>query len=142
MDFAYAGSSAYYHSALDMPQNVSARSIQHMGANTLALAADLGEQDLHEIDAGVEVAYANVPPGLLLIIPHGALQALGAFGVLLASAAVWRARRRGLTSLPRVALGAGATVVLVMAAAGAAWAYWRLVSMARPGFTDLLTQTP
>ncbi|HLS25194.1 MAG TPA: M28 family peptidase [Beutenbergiaceae bacterium] len=142
MDFAYAGSSAYYHSALDMPQNVSARSVQHMGANTLALAADLGGQDLHQVDAGVEVAYANVPPGLLLIIPHGALQALGAFGVLLAAAAVWRARRRGLTSLPRVALGAGATVVLIMAAVGAAWAYGRLVSMARPGFTDLLTQTP
>src|SRR5690625_5005433 len=128
MDFAYAGSSAYYHSALDMPQNVSARSVQHMGANTLALAADLGGQDLHQVDAGVEVAYANVPPGLLLIIPHGALQALGALGVLLAAAGGGRARRRGRASLPRVALGAGATVVLVMAAAGAAWAHWVLVS--------------
>src|SRR5699024_7898175 len=81
-------------------------------------------------------------PGLLLITPHLVLQVLAVAGVGVTVAAVWRARARGLTSLPRVGLGLAASVVLVGAAVAGSWAYWQVLTMVRHGFAEFITQTP
>lgn len=142
MDFAYADDSAIYHSALDTPENVSAESVQHMGANTLALAAEFSSADLAQNGNDTSIAYVNIPPGTLLVLPHPLLQTLGVAGLALAVAAVWRARRTGATSVPRIGLAVLASLGLVAAGAALAWAYWQVLILIRPGFADLLTQTP
>ncbi len=145
MDFAYVDSSAYYHNALDIPENLDPSSLQHMGDNSLQLSLALADRDLSELDAQEDespVAYFNAPPGLLLIAPFWLVQALGIAGLVAAIGAVWVARWRKLLTLPRLAIGFAASAVLVVAAVAVAWAYWQLVAFIRPGFAELATQTP
>lgn len=144
LDFAYSGGSAYYHSALDLPANVSLRSLQHMGDNTLAMASELAARDLRDLDTseGDALVYANAPPGLLLVAPTWSMLVLGLVGLGAAIVAVVAARRRGLVTVPTVLLGAGSAVLLLAAGVGAAWGYWRAIVAVRPGFDALLTGTP
>ncbi|MEQ3549165.1 M28 family peptidase [Pseudonocardia nematodicida] len=142
LDFAYVQDSAYYHSALDLPENVDPRSVQHMGETTLATAAELAGRDLAAAGGDEDLAYVNVPPGTLVVVPAWVLSVLAVLGGGLTVVAVLRARRRGAVRVRRVLLGAGAGLLLVVASVAAAWAYWQLLVTVHPAFGALPTATP
>ncbi|MGW9346340.1 M20/M25/M40 family metallo-hydrolase [Nocardiopsis flavescens] len=143
MDFAYAGGSAHYHSALDSPEHVDRASLQQMGANTLALTRFLAGEDLAEYTAdGGDLVYFNVPPGALLYFPAGWAVPLAAVSLLLTAGALVLARVRKEATAPRLLAGTGAVLVLLVLAGAAGALYWRLLVALRPGFAELPTGTP
>ncbi|MFL1377555.1 M20/M25/M40 family metallo-hydrolase [Nocardiopsis protaetiae] len=143
MDFAYAGGSAHYHSVLDSPEHVDRRSLQQMGANTLALTRVLAAEDLAGYTAdGGDLVYFNLPPDTLLYFPAEWALPLAVVSLLFTVGALVFARVRRETTVPRLLAGSGA-VLLLLALAGVLGAlyWWALVAL-RPGFADLLTGTP
>lgn len=58
LNFAFIGGGTRYHSAMDAPANLSARTLQHMGDNALALTQHFGDADLTRLD-GANATYFN-----------------------------------------------------------------------------------
>lgn len=143
MDFAYAGGSAHYHSALDTPEHVDRGSLQQMGANTLALTRVLAGADLAEYTAdGGDLVHFTVPPDTLLYFPAEWAVPLAALSLLLTAGALVFARVRGETTVPRLLAGFGGVLLLLVLAGAAGALYWWLLVALRPGFAELLTGTP
>jgi hypothetical protein len=140
-DTAIVADSAYYHSPLDDPAHLSAASLQQMGDTTLALTRELAGMDLSAIRVGGEQIVATLPWGLLWY-PQS-LEIPLAIGVLvLTTALVFLLRRRGSLTLPRVALSAAASVVLLVAAGAASYAVWRLALLIDPAQASALGGEP
>ncbi len=123
LNSAYLDGSAAYHTPLDTLDAVDPASVQHHGANALALARGFGGADLRQIRADSDAIYfpvfgalARYPAGLawpLALLAAAAVVALAVF-----------ARRLGLASLPRVALGAGLAGFALLGAGVVATALW------------------
>lgn len=137
MDFAYLADGAVYHSALDTPENVDPRSLQHMGANTLAMTRALGGQDLAGPIDEPDLAYFNIPGGNLVYFGAGAMVPLAVLALALWVGASLVLRARGQTTAPRVLAGAAAALGLVAVGVGAALAYWQVLLGLRPGLALL-----
>ena len=132
---------AYYHSPLDDPAHLSAASLQQMGDTTLALTRELAGMDLAAIGRGGEEIVTSLPWGLLRY-PQS-LEIPLAIGVLvLAAVLVWLLRRRGALTLPRVALSAAASVVMLVAAGAASYAVWRLALLIDPAQASAVVGEP
>ncbi|WP_306361219.1 M20/M25/M40 family metallo-hydrolase [Nocardia sp. CC227C] len=137
LDWAFAGSSAYYHNRLDDPAHVHLPTVQQMGENTLALTREYGNTDLATLNTGVDRAYFQLPFGVLVVLPVWVIIALTVLTVLLVGWVVWQARRHGETR-PRAILLAGLTFLLaVPVAVGAVWALWQLLRLLRPEYASL-----
>jgi hypothetical protein len=141
LEFGPIDGRAYYHHPNDTVDNFDPASLQHQGANALALTRALGDRDLDELrsagDASFFTAFGRVvhyPSALVWPLAVLALAAVIALGVL--------ARARGLTSAPRlfaaVLLAAAPIVVAPLAAAG----LWALLVEARPAYGDLMSFDP
>jgi hypothetical protein len=140
-DTAIVADSAYYHSPIDDPAHLSAASLQQMGDTTFALTRELAGMDLAAIRVGGEQIVATLPWGLLWY-PQS-LEIPLAIGVLVLTAVlVWALRRRGTLTLPRVALSAAASVVLLVAAGAASYAVWRLALLIDPAQASALGGEP
>jgi hypothetical protein len=140
-DTAIVADSAYYHSPLDDPAHLSAASLQQMGDTTLALTRELAGMDLSAIRVGGEQIVATLPWGLLWY-PQS-LEIPLAIGVLvLTTVLVFLLGRRGSLTLPRVALSAAASVVLLVAAGAASYAVWRLALLIDPAQASALGGEP
>jgi Peptidase family M28 len=140
-DTAIVADSAYYHSPIDDPAHLSAASLQQMGDTTLALTRELAGRDLSAIRVGGEQIVATLPWGLLWY-PQS-LEIPLAIGVLvLITVLVWVLRRRGALTLPRVALSAATSVVLLVAAGAASFAVWRLALLIDPAQVSALGGEP
>ncbi len=116
LNFALFAERRHYHNASDSIEHVDARSLQHQGANALAMARAFGDADLRAAAAPRGV-YFNVGRSLLLRYP-------GLWAILLAGAGVlaWLAMlvvglRRGTLTLRGLLLGAGTSIVAVVGAA-------------------------
>ncbi len=143
LDFAYAGGSAYYHSALDSPPHVDRRSLQQMGDNSLAMTRALAAADLDELTTARDDAiYFNVPPGMLVTFPSAGAVPLAIVSAVLTLAAIVLARRRREITLPRLLLAVVAVPALLAASVGVAIGYWWALTSLRPEFLLLLTGTP
>ena len=140
-DTAIIGDSAYYHSPIDDPAHLSAASLQQMGDTTLALTHELASTDLSAIQVGGEQIVTTLPWGLLWY-PQS-LEIPLAIGVLVLTAVlVWVLRRRGSLTLPRVALSAAASLVLLLVAGAASYAVWRLALLIDPAQSSAVVGDP
>ena len=140
-DTAIIGDSAYYHSPIDGPAQLSAASLQQMGDTTLDLTHELAGMDLSAIRGGGEQIVTTLPWGLLWY-PQSLEIPLAIGVVVLTGVLVWVLRRRGSLTLPRVALSAAASLVLLVAAAAASYAVWRLALVIDPAQASAVVGEP
>ena len=140
-DTAIMADGAYYHSPIDDPAHLSAASLQQMGGTTLAMTRELAGMDLAAIGRGGEEIVTALPWGLLWY-PQS-LEIPLAIGVLvLAAVLVWVLRRRGALTLPRVALSAIASVIVLVVAGAASYAVWRLALLIDPAQASVVVGEP
>jgi hypothetical protein len=130
-DTAIMADAAYYHSPLDDLAHLSAASLQQMGDTTLALTRELAGMDLAAIGRGGEEIVTSLPWGLLWY-PQSLEIPLAISALVLATVLVWVVRRRYALTLPRVALSAVASVVVLVVAGVASYAVWRLALLIDP----------
>jgi hypothetical protein len=140
-DTAIMADGAYYHSPLDDSAHLSAASLQQMGDTTLALTRELAGMDLAAIGGGGEEIVTSLPWGLLWY-PQSLEIPLAIGALVLTAVLVWVLRRRGALTLPRVALSAVASVVVLVAAGAASYAVWRLALLIDPAQASAVVGEP
>jgi hypothetical protein len=102
-----------------------------MGDTTLALTRELAGMDLAAIGRGGEEIVTSLPWGLLWY-PQSLEIPLAISALVLATVPMWVVRRRYALTLPRVALSAVASVVVLVVAGVASYAVWRLALLIDP----------
>jgi hypothetical protein len=140
LNAAYIDGSTAYHSPLDRPSNVDVGSLQHHGDNALALAREFGRVDLGPLmhPSASDATYFPLPGGLLFRYPGRLNWPVAVLALLAVAAFGWLARRRGLTSVPRLSAGVGLALLPVIGAAVLAQVFWALLVLARPGYGELI----
>ncbi|GAA0794896.1 M28 family peptidase [Spirilliplanes yamanashiensis] len=137
LNSAYIDGAAVYHTPLDTPAAMDTASLQHHGDNALALVRDLGGRDLATLRAGGDATYFPTPWGLARY-PGALTWPLAGLALAAALALGFVARRRGLTSWPRVAAGFALALVPLAGGPVAAQALWAGVLAVEPGYAELL----
>ena len=140
LNAAYIDGSSAYHSPLDRPSNVDVGSLQAHGDNALALAREFGKVDLGPLmhPSSGDETYFPLPGGLLLRYPDGLNWPLAVLALLAVVAFGWLARRRGLTSAPRLLAGLGLALLPVLGTAVVAQVYWAILVLFRPSYAELI----
>ena len=133
LNFAYIEGAARYHTAGDSIANLDQGSLQHHGENMLALARALGDTDLRTLTADHDDTYFDVL-GVKVSYPNGLVWPLAVVALLLVALLTWLARRRGLTSVGRVALGTVTAVAPLAVAVGLGQLVWTVLTWARPSY--------
>lgn len=115
-NLAVTSGSPAYHAPHDTPENLDARSLQHMGECALALAEALGERDLGALDAP-DVTFFDLLGRGFIVYPRALDGLLAGLGIALGALAWRRARvtrrevlRECLRILWECALAAGLTL--------------------------------
>ena len=140
-DTAIMADAAYYHSPIDDLAHLSAASLQQMGDTTLALTRELAGMDLAAIGRGGEEIVTSLPWGLLWY-PQSLEIPVAISALVLATVLVWVVRRRYALTLPRVALSAAASVVVLVVAGVASYAVWRLALLIDPAQVSAVEAEP
>jgi hypothetical protein len=140
-DTAIMADGACYHSPLDDPAHLSAASLQQMGDTTLALTRELAGMDLAVIGRGGEEIVTSLPWGLLRY-PRSLEIPLAIAALVLTAVLAWVLRRRGALTLPRVAVSAVASVVVLVVAGAASYAVWRLALLIDPAQVSAVEGEP
>ncbi len=134
-----------YHQPTDRPENVSERSIQHMGTRLLAITRALGDEDLAQVNAPdrvyvapVVVGWIGYPVGFAVPVALGVLLlwGLAAALVLRRGAGGGSGRRAGLGG---VVAGSGLVLASFGLFALSAWGLLRVLPRFHPEFG---TMTP
>lgn len=136
MDWAFAGHSAYYHNRFDDPAHVDLATVQQMGDNALALARELGDQDLTTA-AEDRPAYFQLPFGTLIVLPIWVIIALAVLGLIATGWVIRRAWQDGETGPVRVIAAAATAFVTVPVAMGAVYGLWEAIKAIRPEYRPL-----
>jgi Peptidase family M28 len=140
-DTAIVADGAYYHSPLDDLAHLSAASLQQMGDTTLALTRELAGMDLAAIGRGGEGIVTSLPWGLVWY-PQSLEIPLAIGALVLATVLVWLLRRRGSLTLPRVAVSAVASVVVLVVAGAVSYAVWRSALLIDPAQVSAVVGEP
>ncbi|MFC2082414.1 M28 family peptidase [Candidatus Bipolaricaulota bacterium] len=121
-DMAYLTGSPIYHTMADAPENVSARSLQQQGANTLALARHFGNLD-PELPRGSAGAIFFTLGRFIVVryLESWALPIILAAGLMLVVAA-WRER-----GWLRILRSFGATLAALLLSMAASAGLWMLI---------------
>jgi hypothetical protein len=134
MNFAYINGLTHYHTQLDNPENVDARSLQHHGSYALALSRYFGAMVPEAKSEGDAIYFDAL--GFLLVRYPASLAGPFAVGVLLLFAVVvWLGFRRGKLTGPGIAKGALLFFLSLVAAAAAVGGAWWLVRQIHPGYS-------
>jgi hypothetical protein len=134
MNFAYINGLTHYHTQLDNPEKVDARSLQHHGSYALALSRYFGAA-VSPANPQDDAVYFDAL-GFLLVRYPAWLAAPFALGVLLLFAAViWLGFRSGKLTGSGIAKGALLFFVSLIAAAAAVGGAWWLVRQLHPGYS-------
>jgi hypothetical protein len=133
-NLAFGDGYVNYHSPADTPANLDRSSLQHHGANLLALARIFGDQQL-PLRPSYEATFSSVFDQVVwyperLAVPL-ALLALGLYG-----AAVWLAHRHGLRLL-RIVVAVATVPLMLAVVAGIGTAAWWLLGTLRPAYRSL-----
>jgi hypothetical protein len=141
LNAAYLDGSAVYHSPQDRPEYLSLRSLQHHGANVLALVRDLGNAEPAELAAlarpgAHDATYFPVLGSLWrypgwLVWPVAILAALAVLGLAV------EAGRRGLGGRRRLLGAFGQVLLLVLVTVVAAYLFWVVLVALRPGYAQM-----
>ncbi|MEP6562042.1 MAG: M28 family peptidase, partial [Nakamurella sp.] len=139
LDTAHIDGSAIYHTPQDRPEYVDHGSIQHTGANALALTRALAATDLAPLrdSSGPEATYF---PALSVLISYPAWLVWPLAGLSVAAVAglAWLARRRNLTSWPRLAAGFALTLLPLLLGPAISQLLWITLVAIRPGYANML----
>ena len=134
---AYIDGAAVYHAPGDTPAALNRESLQHLGANALALTRDLGGRDLPALRSAGDATYFPVPGGLA-VYPGMLTWPLAALALVAVLALGWLARRRGLVTGGRLAAGFALAVLPIIVAPVAAQLLWAMLKLIRPGYAEQL----
>ncbi|MEC3955180.1 M28 family peptidase [Nocardia sp. CDC153] len=134
LDWAYTGSSAYYHNRLDDPSHVHLPTLQQLGQNTLSQIHEFGNADLRDTADGSNPAFFPLPFGVLVVVPVWVIIALAVLLVLAVAWTIRQVRRTGEASLPRIALAALTAMLTVPFAMVVTFGWWALMQAIRPDY--------
>lgn len=145
LNSAYIDGSATYHAPQDTPERMSTASLQHHGANMLALARELGNGDAAALatPSADDATYFPLPGGVLARYPGwlvwpvavAAVLAVGALGVVLARRREVRGDR---TTAGTLALGFVSALLPIVGAVAGSIALWWFMGLVRPGYDEML----
>ena len=130
---AYIDGAAVYHAPTDTAAAMNRDSLQHLGANALALTRDLGGRDLPTLRSSGDATYFPVPGGLAAY-PGTLTWPLAGLALLAVLVLGWLTRRRGLTTGKRLAGGFGLALVPLILVPGSAQLLWAMLKIVRPGY--------
>ena len=134
MNFAYINGLTHYHTQLDNPENVDARSLQHHGSYALTLSRYFGAAVPAAKSEGDAIYFDAL--GFLLVRYPAWLAGSFALGVLLFFAAViWLGFRRRKLTGSGITKGALLFFVSFIAAAAAVGGAWWLVRQIHSGYS-------
>lgn len=136
LNSAYIDGAAVYHAPTDLPSAMSRDSLQHHGANALALTRTLGDsRDVGE-KAGGDATYFPIF-GLLAQYPGALVWVLGAVALLAVAALAWQARRAGRLTGKRLAVAGLLTLAPIVVAPVLAQVFWTVLKLLRPEYGAL-----
>jgi hypothetical protein len=136
LNFAFIDGRAYYHNPRDTIDNFDPASMQHHGANMLALARAFGERDLATLDSDTNVTFFTLF-GVAIRYPAFLVWPLAGFSVLAIIALSLVARRRTLVAMPRLVGGVAAALIPLTATPVAAIGLWELLVLIRPAYAGM-----
>ncbi len=125
LNFAFINGLERYHTALDAPENLSMRSLQHHGDNALGMALRLGAEPLDGAGTGGNSVYFHFPALGIVQYSIGWVPPLAVLSVLVYGAALLVGLRRGRITVRRFCACLGLTLgMLALCAAAGAAAFW------------------
>jgi hypothetical protein len=129
LNFAFSGTFENYHTRRDSPENLSLASLQHLGANALALTRHFGTATVEPARAADRIYFdwlgsrmIHYPPWVVWIVLTAAI------ALLIALFLLWRRSER--ITFARVAAGLGGFILLLLASAAGAHLAWWLIRLA------------
>lgn len=126
LNFAFSGTVQNYHTARDTAENLDSRSLQHLGANALALTRHFGNAELEQLRQGDRVFF-NWFGSWLIHYPGWVVWPLLALGVVLLAGAVASGVQRRLITAGRAAVGLLGFLLLLLATLAGAYFTWWLI---------------
>jgi hypothetical protein len=129
LNTAYIDGAAVYHAPTDVPDAMDRDSLQHHGANALALARGFGALDLTDLRSAGDATYFPVP-GLLVRYPGELVWPLAALALLAVAALGWVVRGRLVAAI-------GLSLLPVVVAPLLAQGLWALLVLVRPEYGGL-----
>ena len=126
LNFAFSASFENYHTPRDTPENLDLRSLQHMGANALALTRHFGDAPVAPIRQADRV-YFNWFGDRLIHYQAWVVWAVFAAAIALLITVLIVAGRRRLITVARTAAGFGSLVLLLLASLAGAHLTWWLI---------------
>ncbi|BBH65907.1 aminopeptidase [Actinoplanes sp. OR16] len=136
LNAAYIDGAAVYHAPTDTPESMNRASLQHHGANTLAVLRELGGRDLAGIGEGGDATYFPVP-GLLVSYPGALVWPLAVLALVAVVALALLVRRQHRATGPRMAAAAGLALIPIVLAPALAQGLWALLVVIRPEYGGL-----
>lgn len=138
MNAAYIDGAAVYHAPTDVPAAMDRDSLQHHGANTLAVTRELGGRDLASLKGtdGGDATYFPVP-GLLVRYPGWLVWPLAILALVAVAALAWLARRHQLITTRRALVAFALALAPIVVAPVLAQALWFLLTTIRPPYAGM-----
>ena len=130
LNFGFIDRFPHYHAAIDTPELLDSRSLQHHGEGMLSLARALGERDFGAEKGSGNAVFFNIP-GMMVRYPGGLALPLALLASLVA---VVRMRRSAVA-------GAVSALVSVMLAGGVGLGLALLLQRFHPGMSQLTLPT-
>lgn len=139
LNTAYIDGSAVYHSPEDKPSYMDKGSLQHQGSNALAELRAFGNADIANLDKPSTHDSTYFPVlGFLLAYPGWLVWPLAALGLIAMIALAIVARRSGLATFGRSAVGFGLALIPLLVSAIIAQLFWTVLVAIRPGFREMI----
>ena len=131
LNFAMIGNHPAYHTRLDSADRLDPRSLQHHGANVLALSRYLA--NLSQFPrSGEDAVYFSILPWWLVVYPASTARVLGVGLLLMAGVALWRSGRSGIWTPGGLARGAALALAAAVGGYLVGFAFWKVLQFVGP----------
>lgn len=140
LNFAFLDGIQHYHTLLDNAQAINPGSLQHLGANALALAKHFGNTDLAPNSA--DAIYFNFFGASLIQYSQAFATALLVLTLVLFAFLVWRGFKTRQLTFGGIVWGFLALLVAVVVSALTTWVAWWLTLKLRASITSIPWSEP
>ncbi|MEE8141984.1 MAG: M28 family peptidase, partial [Planctomycetota bacterium] len=139
LNFAFIQGIAHYHTALDVPERLSLRSLQHHGSYALSLTRHFGNLDLQQTSEG-DAVYFNPLRFVLVHYPASWALPLAVLGLLLVVGVVIRGMKQRRLTRMGMFQGFLALLSALIAAPLCVYLLWQFIAAVgdRPWYPNLL----
>ncbi len=138
LGFFFSGNTPAYHTVLDNPDVLDARTVQHLGTYGLALATHFGNMDLADLHATRDAVFFNLARGWVVHYPGSWALPLALAGLFLTLGIVGAGVRAGRVRLPRVLLATLAFPLSVVLSLVLVTLVWWTIRLANPNLQVVL----